>query len=88
MKTRTRSCTFKLSNYWKIYFNPDIFNIIRETKPGKGGEIQITDALLTQAKNGMVLAFKFDGQRFDCGSIDGFVKLQTIFITNQQKRKR
>ena len=39
----------QFSNYWKIYFNSDIL-ILRETKPGKGGEIQITDALLTQAK--------------------------------------
>ena len=52
----------------RYILTPDIFDIIRETKPGKGGEIQITDALLTQAKNGMVLAYKFKGERFDCGS--------------------
>ncbi len=47
---------------------------------GKVGEIQITDALLTQAKKGMVLAFKFEGHRFDCGSIDGFVKATQLFL--------
>ena len=46
----------------RYILTPDIFDIIRETKPGKGGEIQITDALLAQAKKGMVLAFKFEGQ--------------------------
>ncbi len=58
---------------------PDIFDILRETKPGKNGEIQITDALLEQAKNGKVIAYKFDGQRFDCGSIDGFVDATNYF---------
>jgi UTP--glucose-1-phosphate uridylyltransferase len=71
----------------RYILTPDIFNIIRETKPGKGGEIQITDALLTQAKNGMVLAFKFEGHRFDCGSIDGFVKATNYFYDKETKKE-
>ena len=63
----------------RYILTPDIFDIIRETKPGKGGEIQITDALLEQAKNGKVLAYKFKGQRFDCGSVDGFVEATNYF---------
>lgn len=63
----------------RYILTPDIFEIIKKTKPGKGGEIQITDALLTQAKSNMVLAYKFKGQRFDCGSIDGFVKATNHF---------
>ena len=63
----------------RYILTPDIFDIIRETKPGKGGEIQITDALLQQAKNGKVLAYKFKGQRFDCGSVDGFVEATNYF---------
>jgi len=58
---------------------PEIFEIIKTTKPGRGGEIQITDALLTLAKQGKVLAYKFDGKRFDCGSIDGFVEATNWF---------
>ncbi len=58
----------------RYILTPDIFEIIENTPPGKNGEVQITDALLTQAKRGCVLAFKFSGQRFDCGSIDGFVE--------------
>ena len=53
---------------------PDIFDIIEKTKPGIGGEIQITDALLEMAKQGKVIAYKFKGKRFDCGSVDGFVE--------------
>ena len=58
---------------------PEIFEIISTTKAGKGGEIQITDALLTLAKEGKVLAYKFDGKRFDCGSVDGFVEATNFF---------
>ncbi len=57
----------------RYILTPDIFDIIRQTQPGAGGEIQITDALMEQAKKGCVLAYKFKGKHFDCGSIAGFV---------------
>jgi len=63
----------------RYILTPDIFDIIKEVKPGKGGEIQITDALLEQAKQGRVIAYKFDGKRFDCGSVDGFVAATNYF---------
>jgi UTP--glucose-1-phosphate uridylyltransferase len=58
----------------RYILTPEIFNILRYTKPDKKGEIQITDALKTQAKNGKVIAYKFKGERFDCGSVDGYIK--------------
>ena len=63
----------------RYILTPDIFEILSATKPGSGGEIQITDALLEQAKQGKVIAYKFKGQRFDCGSIDGFVAATNYF---------
>jgi len=63
----------------RYILTPDIFDVLRETKPGKGGEIQITDALLEMAKIGKVIAYKFDGTRFDCGSVDGFVEATNYF---------
>ena len=57
----------------------DIFDILKDTKPGRGGEIQITDAILEQAKQGRVLAYKFKGKRFDCGQVDGFVEATNFF---------
>ncbi len=63
----------------RYILTPDIFDILRDTKPGKGGEIQITDALLEQAKIGKVIAYKFKGKRFDCGSVDGFVEATNYF---------
>lgn len=66
----------------RYILTPDIFNVIKKTKPGKNGELQITDALKNQAKNGMVLAYKFKGKRFDCGSVDGFVEATNYFYNN------
>ena len=63
----------------RYILTPDIFDILRKTVPGKGGEIQITDALLEQAKEGKVIAYKFKGKRFDCGSVDGFVEATNYF---------
>lgn len=58
----------------RYILTPDIFDILKSTKPGKGGEIQITDALMEQARAGNVIAYKFQGKRYDCGSIDGYVQ--------------
>lgn len=58
---------------------PEIFDVLEETKPGKGGEIQITDALLELAKQDKVIAYKFNGKRFDCGSVEGFVEATNYF---------
>jgi len=63
----------------RYILTPDIFEILKKTKPGKSNEIQITDALLTQAKQGNVIAYKFKGRRFDCGSIEGFVEATNYF---------
>lgn len=69
----------------RYILTPDIFDIIQNTPPGKNGEVQITDALMTQAKNGCVLAYKFKGQRFDCGSVDGFVQATNYVYENLYK---
>ncbi|WP_343353207.1 UTP--glucose-1-phosphate uridylyltransferase GalU [Helicobacter mastomyrinus] len=68
----------------RYILTPDIFDILRVTKPGKKGEIQITDALLEQAKQGRVLAYKFQGSRYDCGSVDGYVKATMAFYEQFQ----
>lgn len=66
----------------RYILTPDIFEIIENTEPGKNGEVQLTDALLTQAKSGCVLAYKFKGTRFDCGSVDGFVEATNYVYNN------
>jgi UTP--glucose-1-phosphate uridylyltransferase len=63
----------------RYILTPDIFNILKNIKPDKNGEIQITDALLVQAKQAKVIAYKFKGRRFDCGSIKGYLEATNYF---------
>jgi len=57
----------------RYILTPDIFEIIKKIQPDENKELQITDALMAQAKQGRVIAYKFKGRRFDCGSIEGYV---------------
>jgi UTP--glucose-1-phosphate uridylyltransferase len=57
----------------RYILTPEIFDVLENTSPDKNGEIQITDALMTLAKEDRVIAYKFQGARYDCGSVKGFV---------------
>ncbi len=70
----------------RYILTPDIFTILKQTTAGSGGEIQITDALLQQAKEGNVIAYEFKGDRYDCGSIDGFVTATNAFYQLQKSQ--
>ena len=61
----------------------EIFDILENTSPDKNGEIQITDALMTLAKQGKVIAYKFQGVRYDCGGVKGFVEATNVFAKAQ-----
>jgi UTP--glucose-1-phosphate uridylyltransferase len=78
-KPDTNNAPTNLAIIGRYILTPDIFNIIRELKPDKSGEIQITDALKVQAEQGKVIAYKFKGKRFDCGSVEGFVSATNYF---------
>ena len=67
----------------RYILTPDIFNILKSIKPDKNGEIQITDALLVQAKQSKVIAYKFKGRRFDCGGIEGYIQATNYFAKKQ-----
>ncbi len=71
----------------RYILTPDIFDILRDTPPGANGEIQLTDAIMTQAKNGCVMAYKFKGRRFDCGSVHGFVEATNYCFENIFSKK-
>ena len=51
-----------------------IFEVLKNTGTGAGGEIQLTDALAKQAKTEKMLAYKFEGKRYDCGSKLGYLE--------------
>ncbi|EJT83749.1 UTP-glucose-1-phosphate uridylyltransferase [Pseudomonas putida S11] len=63
-KPKPEDAPSNLAIIGRYILTPDIFDIIANTEPGKGGEIQITDALMQQAQNGCVIAYKFKGQAF------------------------
>lgn len=81
-KPKAEDAPSNLAIIGRYVLTPDIFEILRHTPPGKNGEIQITDALCTLAKKGRVLALKFKGRRFDCGSVDGYVDATNYVYQN------
>ncbi len=69
----------------RYILTPDIFDLIEQTPPGKGGEVQITDALMKQAQDGCVIAYKFQGKRFDCGGAEGYIEATNFCYENFYK---
>ena len=81
-KPKPEDAPSNLAIIGRYILTPDIFDHISNTEPGKNGEVQITDALLKQAQSGCVLAYKFKGKRFDCGSVHGFVEATNFCYEN------
>ena len=69
----------------RYVLKPRIFDVLRNTPPGKGGEIQITDALRFDLASERILACEFNGQRFDCGNVDGFFAATRFFYEIRQR---
>ena len=63
----------------RYVLSPSIFLHLRSLKPGKGGEIQLTDALRVMARNGSVYAYNFTGKRYDTGNKLGYLKATVEF---------
>jgi UTP--glucose-1-phosphate uridylyltransferase len=53
---------------------PEIFDALEKTRPGAGGEIQLTDAIAALVREGSVRAYRFEGKRYDCGSKLGYLQ--------------
>ena len=58
----------------RYIITPDVFEVLARTEPGKGGEIQLTDAIQTMASREAVYAYCFEGKRYDVGDKLGFLK--------------
>ena len=63
---------------------PRIFKILEETKPGKGGEIQLTDALLNLISEEAMYAYDFEGTRYDVGDKLGFLKATVEYALRRE----
>tara|TARA_R110002020_G_scaffold48837_16_gene139202 strand:+ start:1723 stop:2601 length:879 start_codon:yes stop_codon:yes gene_type:complete len=61
-----------------------IFELLRKTAPGAGGEIQLTDAIAALMANKRALAYRFQGRRFDCGSRIGLVEATIEFALDHE----
>lgn len=68
----------------RYVITPDIFPILEQTQPGKGGEIQLTDALRVMAKNSSVYAYNFEGRRYDVGNKLGFLEATVEFALRRK----
>lgn len=66
-KPKAEEAPSRFANPGRYIFNPDIFEYLKKTKPGKGGEIWIADAVDKIFKDRAVYACKIDGEYFDCG---------------------
>ena len=63
----------------RYIITPEIFNILENQEPGKGGEIQLTDALQTLATKEAIYAYNFEGRRYDVGDKLGFLEATVDF---------
>jgi UTP--glucose-1-phosphate uridylyltransferase len=68
----------------RYIINPAIFEILEHTKPGKGGEIQLTDALKELAQQEAMYAYSFEGRRYDVGDKQGFLEATVEFALRRE----
>lgn len=68
----------------RYIINPAIFEILERTKPGKGGEIQLTDALKELALKEDMYAYNFEGKRYDVGDKQGFLQATVEFALRRE----
>ncbi len=73
-KPDAREAPSNLASIGRYVLKPDIFGTLRGASSGSGGEIQLADAIDIHARQNSVEAVRLKGRRFDCGSVDGFVK--------------
>jgi UTP--glucose-1-phosphate uridylyltransferase len=61
-----------------------IFELLEQTRPGAGGEIQLTDGIAALLREQRVMAYKFQGRRFDCGTRIGLVEATIQFALDHE----
>lgn len=64
----------------RYVFSPEIFSYLEKTKPGRGGELQLTDAVSLMMQDKPIFGVPFQGKRFDCGSAEGFKEAVRYFL--------
>jgi len=72
-----------LSIIGRYILQPEIFDILDKQKPGAGGEIQLTDAINKMVSKG-VYGYRFEGTRYDCGGLVGFVAANVAYALDRK----
>jgi UTP--glucose-1-phosphate uridylyltransferase len=67
----------------RYILQPSIFARLANLGPGAGGELQLTDAINADLSNAGVTGYEFAGERFDCGSVQGFVQATAAFALDR-----
>ncbi|OOM16535.1 UTP--glucose-1-phosphate uridylyltransferase GalU [Clostridium saccharobutylicum] len=86
-KPKTEDAPSNIAILGRYIVTPKIFEILEETKPGKGNEIQLTDALLELAKNEAMYAYNFEGRRYDVGDKLGFLEATVEYALRKPELK-
>ena len=71
----------------RYIITPRIFEILENLEPGKGGEIQLTDALLKLSKEEVIYAYNFEGKRYDVGDKFGFLQATVEYALRKDELK-
>lgn len=83
-KPEPKDAPSNLAVIGRYILTPDVLKNVSTLKQGAGGEIQLTDAIAMQIENGKdVFGFRFDGQRYDCGSKSGFLQATIAFALSR-----
>ncbi len=83
-KPLTEEAPSRLAVLGRYIISPKIFELLEHTAPGKGGEVQLTDALKVLAKEETVYAYAFEGLRYDLGDKLGFLKATVEFALRRK----
>lgn len=67
----------------RYILEPSIFDRLANLGPGAGGELQLTDAINADVQSAGVTGYRFEGERFDCGSVLGFVQATAAFALDR-----
>lgn len=86
-KPAVKDAPSRLAVLGRYVITPEIFRILDHTEPGKGGEIQLTDALKVLARQQDMYAYDFIGRRYDVGDKQGYLEAQVEYALRREDLK-
>jgi UTP--glucose-1-phosphate uridylyltransferase len=84
-KPSPKEAPSELAVIGRYILTPDIFDVLEELPPGRGREIQLTDAIKVLSEKRPVYGYLFEGKRYDAGSKLGFLKATVDFALNEKE---